>query len=321
MFAPAFLIVAASVGYQMKDSELPPPGDYRHDFEISQEYDKFKDQTILRLELGVVWKNSDNKMELDVFQRFKGIGRGTQDGLARLFFSSVGHDGWRYLQHHPIVFLVDGDRMNFDPKYDGEVGDGSVLEYFWVSPSKNQLLTILKSKEVQVRVGLDEFALTDTHLSALKEFFSYLATPSRRLSSPGMKIKLRETRKLESQGEDDDARTGYEEVIKQASGSYESAEASKGLTRLNDPARKESYKKTLEAKTNAEDARQKEEDKKAALQKIQQKLKLAQALEEKNPKGAISYYKEILKLSADLTPEPAAAEKARSRIKALSKAK
>jgi len=46
----------------------------------------------------------------------------------------MSHGGWRYLDYHPLILLVDGERMDLgDPARRGTIGDGYVLEQFRIS--------------------------------------------------------------------------------------------------------------------------------------------------------------------------------------------
>ncbi|MGZ3414712.1 MAG: hypothetical protein ACXWNX_14025 [Isosphaeraceae bacterium] len=104
MIAALFLSTMI-LGTQNVRDDYPPPGNYPHNFEISQKYDKFRNDTTLHLDLGVVWRNEKNNLELDVYQDFDGEGRTEPDGVPRLQFTNFGDAGWRYLRLHPIKFL------------------------------------------------------------------------------------------------------------------------------------------------------------------------------------------------------------------------
>jgi hypothetical protein len=279
MLGPDFLLAATAFVCQLTAAELPRPEIYDHDFEISQEYDKFKNETALKLNLGNVRTDRSNALGLRVFQDFTGEGRETQRDLPGFQFVNRGLDGWRYLRFHPITFLADGERIEYETEHDGQVKDGYVIEFLWVHPTKSQLLKIVHAKDVQVRVGLDEFAFTKAHMNALKEFLSYVVGPTLPLSSPAMKKMLHEARSLESQGLDGDARNSYERIIKLGEGSREAIEAAKGLKRLDTPAQKEARKRAMAAKSKAESEAQKVEEAaskaeadKATVGRIRQKL-------------------------------------------------
>jgi hypothetical protein len=320
MFATALLSVLA-VCSQSDSSAFPPPSDYRHDFEISQEYDKFRDATTLKLDFGEVWRNRDNKLKLQLTQYFKGNGRQEPFGDSQFRLLNVGDDGWRYLDHHPVTFLVDSERITVEPKFDGTVGKGYVLEYMYAPLTKSQHLKILNAQSVQVRVGIDEFSLMEPHRSALKEFFSYLATPSRPLSTRETKTRLYEACGLEDEEKDDEARRVFQQIVELVPGSYEASEASRRIQRLDAPARREAYRKTIEAKAKAKSEHDKANHDRELATKIRQKYRLGTALEKSNPKGAISYYKEVVKLAEEIAPDCPEAKASRAKLKVLSAGK
>ena len=66
------------------------------------------------------------------------------------------------------------------------------------------------------------------------------------------------------------ARSAYQRVIDQASGSYEAKEAAKGIKRLDDPARREANKKAMEAQAQAQLAREREKEEASLRRKIEQ---------------------------------------------------
>ena len=54
MIAALFLSHNDSRHPERERDDYPPPGNYPHNFEISQKYDKFRNRTTLHLDLGVV---------------------------------------------------------------------------------------------------------------------------------------------------------------------------------------------------------------------------------------------------------------------------
>lgn len=327
MFTTLFL-TAMILGSQDVKEDYPLPGNYPHNFEISQKYDKFRNRTTLHLDLGVVWRNEKNKLELNVYQSFNGEGRTDPNGVPGLQFTNVGHDGWRYLSFHPITFLVDGKRMKYEPDHSGDIETGYVLEHMWVHPTKKQFLDTIYAKTVEIKVGIDESQLTDSHLNALKDFASLILAPDRGICSPELKQRLKSGRSYESQGRDSLALDMYGMVVEGAKGSPEADEAAKAIKRLTDPALLAARKKAHEAEEKAKAAK-KEADEKAEVVKqnaakekslrlkIEQDFRLGHSLEGMNTRGALSYYREIVKLSKGLKPEPPELKKAKDRIKAL----
>src|SRR5262245_25968794 len=108
------LIVALALAAQTPetDFEYPPPGNYRHPFKVEERYDRFRDATTLKVDLGVVLRppGGGSYLELKVYQSYKGQGRLGRSGSPTLYFAYHSENGWRYLQSHQIILLLDGDQ-------------------------------------------------------------------------------------------------------------------------------------------------------------------------------------------------------------------
>ena len=313
-----FFVVFTSIQGQVADgSSYPPPGRYAHDRKITESYDRFRDQTTLKLDLEVVRHDKDNDLEIKLFHDYKGEGRSKPDGRPSLMFTNEGRDGWRYLKYHPITLIVDGERFAFDPKHDGDVEKGYVLEYLWVHPTKDQFLKIAKANSIEVKVGSDSFSLSADRLLAIRDFGAYVGSPSSRVSTPYVKRRLQEAHELESKGQEDQARRVFEELVIEGKGMLEGDDASKALKRLDDPAHVAAKRKLSEAASTAI----KKQKIRELQAKIQQTFKIATAFEKTNPSGALSYYKDVLEESRGLIPAPPEVAKAKARIKVLEAAK
>ena len=195
------------------------------------------------------------------------------------------------------------------------------MEHMWVDPTKKQFLDTIYAKSVEIKVGLDEFQLTDSQLNALKDFASLILAPDRGICSPELKQRLKSGRSYEAQGRDSLALDMYRMVVEGAKGSPEADEAAKAIKRLNDPAFLASRKKAIEAEEKAKaekmgaDEKAKAERQRGAKEKslrlkIEQDLRLGRSLEGMNIKGALSYYREIVNLAKGLEPEPPELKKA-----------
>ena len=82
-------------------------------------------------------------------------------------------------------------------------------------------------------------------------------------------------------------------LSKRAKGSREADEAARAIKRLTDPARMEAIEK-------AEAVRKAAVKEKSLRLKIEQDLRLGRSLEGMNIKGALFYYREIVKLAKGL---------------------
>ena len=331
-FLPLIVAALSLIGPAQAD-DAPAVGP--HNYKIKQEYDRIEDQTTLRLDLGVIWRNAENELELKIAKTFRGKGRSIPDGDPRLLFMNDGKKGWRYLEYHPVTFLVDNERIRFEPDHDGRVGDGYVLEFLTPDLSGSQFQALVNAKSVEIRVGIDEVHLDPARMNALRDFASYASNPDRLLSVPEARRRLAEAKKKEVKFLDGEAIVLYQKIVDEHGGTAEAAEATKAIKVLSDPERKEVRRKAIEARELAEAARKKELFMEARAQQkrirasvlrsmMSENLRLAMILEKRNTKGAITYYKEIIayyeeltELTAPSSTDDEQVKTARSRIKAL----
>lgn len=255
--------------------------------EFEQRYDRFKDYTSLSLELGRVIKGLHHEVVMSFHQTYRGEGRSERVGPARLRFYSDSDDSWVYLEHRPVTLLVDGGRMRFDPDHDGTVGRGYVLEYMWVRPSDMQSQKLLGASEIEGQLGIDEFKLGTDQLAAIKEFALLVETPDRPVPS----------------------------------GHFVAPPPPPKPKSLEETAREQEFQRR-EAGRLREEARRKEEENRRRQEaqlndKLEQKLRLGKALERRNAKAALQYFKEVVKLA----PDTAQAKSATERMTALSSIK
>jgi hypothetical protein len=255
--------------------------------EFEQRYDRFKDYTSLELDLGQVIRGSNHEVKLAFIKTFNGEGRKAKSSPARLMFHSDSSDGWVYLDHHPVTLLVDGERMRFDPKHDGTVGKGYVLEFMLVRPGESQLQRLFGANKIEGQVGIHEFKLKPDQLAAIKEFATLVETPDRpipsgRFVAPALPPKPKSP--------EDIAREQEAQRLE--------------ATRLQEDAQRQKEKNRRQQEAQL-------------INKLDQNLRLGKVLEKSNTKAALQYYKEVV----DLAPKSSQAKAATERIKALSKTK
>jgi hypothetical protein len=75
----------------------------------------------------------------------------------RLRFTSQSRSGWKYLDFHPLKLLIDEELIDLgNVEFDGDVGDGYVLEYMTIDLPLDILAKMLRAKTVEGRLGLTE---------------------------------------------------------------------------------------------------------------------------------------------------------------------
>ena len=275
----ALLAVAFFMGL-----DLPVPCLAMSTPEFEQRYDRFKDYTSLKVDLGRVFKDSRHEVELSFHRTFRGEGRSAKGGTPRMCFNSDSNEGWVYLDYHPITLLVDGERMRFDAKHDGSIGKGYVLEFMWVDPSESQIERIFRANNIEGQVGIREFKLSSEQVAAIKEFATLCVTPDRPVPS-GRFVAPPPPQKPKSP----------EEILRE-----------------KEAQRREATRLKEEAERQQEESRRRQEAQ--LISKLDQKLKLGKSLEKSNSKAAIQYYKDVIALAPD-SPQ---AKTATDRIRVLS---
>lgn len=145
---------------------------------VEQEYLRFDDETVLKVELGPILKASDSRLKMSVYRVYAGEGRSGSAGSMKLNLYGSSEHGWKYLKFRRVVLLAGEERFRFDPDHDGTVEKGYVFEYMNVDLSDSQLRRIATAEKVEGVIGTDEFTLSREQREALREFIRYLDDPN-----------------------------------------------------------------------------------------------------------------------------------------------
>lgn len=91
----------------------------------------------------------------------------SNDAFFHLRFTRIA-DSWRWLSYHKAYWLVDGVSRYEDSDLTTNVlSGGRVYEAFSFSMNRDQAKEFVKSKSAAVKIGIDEFDLTDEHRSVI----------------------------------------------------------------------------------------------------------------------------------------------------------
>jgi hypothetical protein len=161
-----------------KNTQIPekrkfdhPPFQKDGDFNLESTYDKFKDHTVVKIEL----KISDKPDELILYSFFHYNGTIPSIPLGISFgFHSISED-WQYLHNSDLSLIVDNKRISIgELERDGTVGEGYVIEHLNTVIPIKQFLEIINAKSVEGKLFVKEFKLTDAQLEALREYASLM---------------------------------------------------------------------------------------------------------------------------------------------------
>ena len=138
--------------------------------QVKVNYDKFKDQTII---------TSDGAhITPSLRMVVKALHKGTHadDVQYFLLFQSFGKE-WKYLKNHGLIFLADGDRIEFgNGWHDGKVSSSryvNVEEVMTYRISKEDLERFSNSSSLELKLGFTEAKLGERDKKGLKEMLEY----------------------------------------------------------------------------------------------------------------------------------------------------
>lgn len=164
---------------QDSDVQFPKPGKHlqKHDHELVAKYDKFDDETMYEVQLGLLSGSGSAlvKLDIDYWQNGKDRKKIDMDTEISMCFMSFTKS-WKFLHQHTIIILADDRRWSFkDPHYDGSVEeDGGVSEFVWADLTTRDLLFIANSKDCDIKVGDYKMYLDASQKLAIKDYLSRL---------------------------------------------------------------------------------------------------------------------------------------------------
>lgn len=81
----------------------------------------------------------------------------------------------QYSDRDALIIFIGDKLMRFAPRYlTAPGGDGEIYEAVRATLTHHDLLEITNARAVNMRVGADEFTLTENHLEALRELASLM---------------------------------------------------------------------------------------------------------------------------------------------------
>jgi len=159
-----------------QDAKLQPSvkREFKHKAKIESNYDRFEDETHVRLESKRVLGGfmEDVKMGASFF--YKGQKLSTPEYFIFLFVSDT--KGWRFLSEtqRELIALADGERLPLGTlDRDSKVRSGGWVSEIMVKEVPYEtFLKIATAKEVEMKLGKYEFKLKEEHLEALRDLVS-----------------------------------------------------------------------------------------------------------------------------------------------------
>jgi len=150
------------VGYQKE---------YRHPYEITEEFDKFTSTTKVHLVPDSDEAYGGKPGALFVLYLYEGKDPTPPATVVFGFYSK--HATWKYLECHSLYFLLDGKKqLAVDTDHSGDVGRGYVTEFVSGTLTLKDFLAIVSSTKVEGRLCNDEFRFSLNQMCALQDFAS-----------------------------------------------------------------------------------------------------------------------------------------------------
>jgi hypothetical protein len=172
------LLLPSSLTAQDRESKIKT---FRNNKRFSVKYDKFKDQTFVKVGPFVV--GGDMRYAITGKQLYMSAGflhRGvTLDEPIKdfmIYFEATGKD-WQFLKSRELYAIADGERFDFgEGRYDGDVRGG--FQGVGVSESLGFLVTaeafkkLGTARKVEFRIGTFEMTLKDEHKEAFRDLLT-----------------------------------------------------------------------------------------------------------------------------------------------------
>ena len=149
----------------------------KHKSRIGFKYDKFKDQTTVRvgpyfMTGGMEYAMTNSQFEMIAAFSVPGQKLVKPVGSVTLAFESKSKE-WKFLNERNLYALVNGERLNLgEAVRDSDVRRGGVSEFLSVSVPYETFIKIANGKTVEMKLGEKEFKLKDEHLEGFRDLAS-----------------------------------------------------------------------------------------------------------------------------------------------------
>ncbi|HEY0006375.1 MAG TPA: hypothetical protein VGB17_16455 [Pyrinomonadaceae bacterium] len=174
---PALFICLISLSLaNAQGDDIPARGKYKHHKPIETKYDKFKDETRVRVKYLSVTNKKLGAIDISATYYYQGQTPSKPDSIT-LSFSSTSRE-WAFLNNRELAIIADGQRFLYDDAalVNARLNSGpyveSVSERLSVPLPLADFLKIINSKSVQMKLGRFDFSLAQDHLEALRDFAS-----------------------------------------------------------------------------------------------------------------------------------------------------
>lgn len=224
------------------DPSFPPLRGSQHDCKIEVRYDRIKGEATETVDLGKL----AGGLKLQIFNFYNGEKRPalTPADTVDLHFGNRA-ETWEFLKYRELTLLVEGKRFEYqEPKHDGSVGRGYVLEHMWCEIKVSDLIRFANATTIEGKLGIREFRLTANQIAGLKDFTARLGVTSEEAAKLAAQQK-EEAAKIATQQkkERDDKRQKVTDAFAEAQN--KATKAAQKLPRSKAAQRQRTYERVL----------------------------------------------------------------------------
>jgi len=162
-YALFFLLPVLNISLLSAQQRPRPTNNTEHRPRIKVEYDKFKDETRVGLQMKIASGSGDFMLYVTDSNKGKNFEPSGQVGFG--FLSD--RINWLSDLHSKFYVLTDGERLEFDAEF-SEAGRLALIPYL-------TFIRIIRAKKVEGKIGIMQFELNDEQLEALRELGSQMA--------------------------------------------------------------------------------------------------------------------------------------------------
>lgn len=138
--------------------------------ELTVEFDRFKNNTVMSIKPDV--RKIRSSPQISVFTTYPGQKPIVPPIFAVTFWKV--NSSWQYLKCHTANMLIDGLPAKLpDSRHDGDVGNGYVTERISLMLPFDTMRQIASSKVTEIRLCNDEFSLTETDLTGIRDMVKH----------------------------------------------------------------------------------------------------------------------------------------------------
>lgn len=148
--------------------DIPLQNTYKHTSTITEEYDRFKKETVITMYSSLADSFKGRPHGLVVIYSYPGEKAQIPDKV-EIGFSSTYED-WTYLRCHDLTFLIDGEPVSVRSEHIGDVlSGGSVAETVIGFLTPQIFLQMANAKKLEGKICNDEFVFSESQMEALRD--------------------------------------------------------------------------------------------------------------------------------------------------------